>query len=157
MQDSHFVDRFGKWNVEIARITGVDEKLVRYVVDTHYDFIVEAMSNPTMPAIKLGKLGKFTPSNSRINASLRASFRHFHRGNKTREEMTASVRKLWPVKQRLYFETLGGWTAQVWHRLFRASKGETEIDFRGENEGSLNLTVPDHYRIYSGGAAKPNE
>ena len=99
-----FCTRFPEKCKEIADKLGVSVDQVDHGATHYFDSIERSMSNPTMPNIYLKKFAWLKPSLETVRRRIYLSFRKYHTGQITTEQMRDVIRKLWPIYKRLQKE-----------------------------------------------------
>lgn len=143
---SHFIDKWPEWKKEMLDKYDSEDH-VELACDSVFDFINHAISNPTMPTVRVPKFGTLRPMVGKLNMGIKSTFRWWKKGNKTREDVVYIVKKLWPVRNRLINEFYGEFTATNWHQYFRASVDEEFIDFVKNKYIIPRKKMPYDYKI----------
>lgn len=123
-----WIDRFPDW---VRRVIDEHPTLtpedIEYAVQTAFKFIYVKISNPTYPIIRLKTLGVFYPSLKKVNFSMRNSIKTYRRGVGRLTTVIATIKKLWPIRQRLQQEAKGAYTYRDWKQYHKASEGQDKI------------------------------
>jgi hypothetical protein len=99
-----FCVRFPDKCKEMSEKLNLSVDQVDHAASHYFDSIERSMENPTMPNIYLKKFAWFRPSIEVVLRRITRSFRNYHLGKITTEQMQNVIRKLWPIYKRLQKE-----------------------------------------------------
>jgi hypothetical protein len=126
----------------------LSEEHLHLIVEDHFNYVGECMSNPTMPKISLPGFGKFIPSKGQINQSLRLTMRWYRiKGEGYKSRVVGVIKKLWPVRNRLINENNEEYTAKNWRKHFLKSREKDAVVYE---EGRKRWWMQDFpgYKLY---------
>lgn len=99
-----------------------------FILNSFFESFRDAITDPRIPRVKFPNIGNFHPRLPRIYDSLKRSIRYYRKGGLTREYINARIRRIWPVRNRLFSESKGEITWKEWKSKDMYEKMKNLVD-----------------------------